>query len=145
MANAKTVNNQKFIEEFVRVATTDQAICAYSGPEAKLKERFHHLGRIVLRLIAAKLRLGPGQYEIHSNKGGVAVSGEVWLYTPFMFLEFSQTSLGPQFMYRTCEPPVNGRWDSGSLPKHGNRWMPYKQLLDLDKACEAFARLKPEA
>lgn len=102
----------------------------------KLKKEFRRLATKVMKELVAAIGLEKGTYDIKYNAGGIAVSGEVWLFAEKFFVEFSQTSLGSMFMYRTCEK----RGDSGSLPKHRNQWMHYRVLEDMPLAAETIAR-----
>jgi hypothetical protein len=88
----------KTVDEFVdlvseRIAYDDQK-----------KRKFHRLGKAVLKLVAKELGLTEGLYEIRSNKGGTAVSGEVILHHNRFYIQFYQTAfLGNCFLYRECD------------------------------------------
>ena len=95
------------------------------------KAQFHRLGKKVLKEVAAKMGLTPGSFDIRSNMGGIAVSGEVTLHGEHIYIQLSQGSFYKMFMYRHC----NGRQDySGGR----NRWMNFLELIDMDKAVIAF-------
>lgn len=97
------------------------------------KAKFHRLGKKVLKEVAAKMGLTPGSFDIRSNMGGIAVSGEVTLHGEHIYIQLSQGSFYKMFMYRHC----NGRKDySGGV----NRWKDFSDLNDLDKAVEYFKR-----
>jgi hypothetical protein len=51
--------------------------CAYDEDQ---KRRFHATARTRPRQLATALRLRAGSFDLRSNKGGVAVSGEVTLH-----------------------------------------------------------------
>ena len=53
------------------------ATCAY---EPERKRRFHAAARARLCKLAAELGLPAGSYDLRSNQGGVAVSGEIILH-----------------------------------------------------------------
>lgn len=83
------------------------------------KEAFHKVARAALRKLAKELGLEKDQYEIRSNKAGIAVSGEVTLHTDpvvrinlnatdwsvvGLYVQVSQSCLGRgrEVMFRTC-------------------------------------------
>lgn len=72
---------------------------------AREKEAFHNTGRARLRKLAAGLGFEKGSYDIRSNKGGVAVSGEVTLHHDRVYVQIAQSMMGPDkgIMFRTCE------------------------------------------
>lgn len=99
---------------------------AYDGSSAAAKDEFHRLGKLVAKMIAAELGLRANQYDISSNKAGIAVGGNVSLHTDSLYLDFG-TSMRGAFMYRTC----TGRKDySGGA----NRWWSYEQFADRPEA-----------
>lgn len=96
----------------------------YSGSAASTKRSFHSLGRKLLKDLANELGLVPGSYEIRSNLGGVAVSGEVTLHHEGLYVQLSDNmGAGAQLLYRTCK----GRRDyCGGT----NNWMSLSRLTD---------------
>lgn len=90
------------------------------------KAEFHRLGRLVCKEIAKALELPTGTFDIRSNKGGIAVSGEVMLHSDSLYLQLSEGvdfGDGRKFMFRYC----NGRKDySGGA----NRWMRWDHLMN---------------
>jgi len=83
------------------------------------KALFHKETKKALRALAQALGLKPGQYDIRSNQGGVAVSGEVMLHTDkavrfdlndtdytevVLYIQVTKSVLGPgrEVMFRTC-------------------------------------------
>lgn len=86
-----------------------QGVDAYSDAGAARKDTLHKAGRSWLRYVAASLGLEPGTYDIRSNMGGIAVSGEVTLHGEGIYVQLSESCLHPgiSVMYRTC----NGRKD----------------------------------
>ena len=96
------------------------------------KEKFHSLGRSVLKKIAKSMGLAPGSFEIHNNRGGIAVSGEVTLHGERIYIQFSQSILGhSKFMFRSCQ----GMKDyTGGF----NQWMKWADLTDYDVAIQRF-------
>lgn len=91
------------------VLKTASDINSYSDAGHELKEAFHAQGMAFLRKLAKALGLPPGTYDVRSNKGGMAVSGEVTLHNDDIYIQLSEScmSRGVSVMYRTC----NGRKD----------------------------------
>jgi len=97
-----------------------QKDCAYNEEQ---KKWFHTIARRRLRLLAAELHFDKDQYDIRSNQGGVAVSGEVTLHHERIYIQASQSALGKDMgiLVRTCE----GRRDyTGGM----NNWLPLTAL-----------------
>ena len=94
--------------------------------DEEAKRRFHSQGAAVLRDLAKELGYQKGDYDLRHNLGGIAVSGEVTLHSDTLYVQLSQSALGPAwgFMWRRC----NGRKDyTGGR----NRWMPWDRFLDI--------------
>jgi hypothetical protein len=107
------------VSEFCDIAITEDL--SYNEEP---KDKWHRLGKKVCKQIADVLGLTPNTYDIRSNKGGIAVSGEVTLHAEHIYIQFAQSCVGGhQFMYRSCK----GRKDyTGGT----NRWMSFEQLRD---------------
>jgi hypothetical protein len=91
------------------------------------KAAFHRVALSRLRRLAVLIGLPKGTYEVRSNKGGIAVSGEITLHGEHIYLQVSQSCMGPgsSILYRTCK----GRKDySGGH----NNFAPLSMLDDLD-------------
>lgn len=72
--------------------------------DARQKEQFHTVGRTRLRQLAKALGLEKGAYDLRSNKGGNAVSGEVTLHSDELYVQISQPFASPHgILIRTCE------------------------------------------
>lgn len=69
---------------------------AYRGVsyDEAAKRTFHTEGRIAMRRLAEALGLEAGAYEIRSNKGGPAVSGEITLHGDEVYVQLSLGGLG---------------------------------------------------
>jgi hypothetical protein len=69
------------------------------------KRLFHHHARRQLRLLADALGLAPGVYDLRSNKGGIAVSGEITMHGDRLYVQASQPATGHDsgVLYRVCE------------------------------------------
>ena len=98
---------------------------------AENKARFHKLGKKFLGQVAKALNLPLGTYDIRSNMGGIAVSGEITLHTDTLYVQLSKGSITNRFFYRSCK----GRKDytGGS-----NQWMDWNQLLNFNETVELF-------
>lgn len=79
------------------------------GYDMDRKAAFHHEARRLLRRLAKALALDADSYDIRSNQGGIAVSGEVTLHGETLYVQVSQSYIGPgsEVLYRQC----NGRKD----------------------------------
>jgi len=116
----------KFIQDFIKQALKDVSY------DQEAKDKFHRLGKKVLKAIAEGMGLQSGSYNIRSNLGGPAVSGEVTLHGEHIYIQFGQFSNGCNgFMYRSC---MNQKDYTGGF----NHWMPFEYLIDLPKACKLF-------
>jgi len=120
----------KLIKDFIAVANKD---LSYSYEP---KTEFHRLGKRVAKKVAVALGLPTGSYDIRSNLGGVAVSGEVTLHGEDIYIQFGKSFSGePRIMYRSCK----GRKDytGGS-----NNFMDVESLQNFDEAISYFQRIR---
>ncbi len=87
--------------------------CSYDEAQ---KRRFHATARSRLKQLAAELRLPHGSFEVRSNKGGIAVSGEVTLHHDQAYIQVGQFGLssGHGILIRTCK----SRRDYTGGPNH---------------------------
>jgi hypothetical protein len=71
-------------------------------PEAK--RLFHTHARRQLLALAAALGLGDGDYDLSSNEAGIAVSGEITLHADRLYVQVSQSCMGPDasILFRSC-------------------------------------------
>jgi hypothetical protein len=92
------------------------------------KDIFHRRARSQLRRLAATLGLKPGAYDLRSNYGGIAVSGEAILHTERLYIQVSQPATGHNsgLLYRVC----NGRKDYIGGP---NNFASLDLLNDVDQ------------
>lgn len=69
------------------------------------KRLFHTHARRQLIELAAALGLTPGAFDLRSNAGGVAVSGEVTLHADHLYVQVSQPATGSDtgILFRSCE------------------------------------------
>lgn len=72
--------------------------------DAEAKTAFHREAKSSLRALARELGLGPEDYDLRSNYGGVAVSGEITLHSNQAYVQISLGCMGPgrEVMYRRC-------------------------------------------
>jgi hypothetical protein len=72
--------------------------------DAAGKRLFHTRARSQLRRLAVALGLEPGSYNLRSNYGGMAVSGEAILHTDRLYVQVSQPVTGHDsgILFRTC-------------------------------------------
>jgi hypothetical protein len=102
---------------------------------AENKAFFHYNAKRILARLAKKMQLPKGSYDIRSNMGGVAVSGEVTLHGEHHYIQLSQSGSGIcQMLVRSCR----GRKDYSGGP---NEWRPFDYLLDLDKLAYEVNRI----
>ncbi len=69
------------------------------------KRLFHTHARRQLLALAAALELGDGDYDLRSNKAGIAVSGEITLHADRLYVQVSQPTTGSDtgILFRSCE------------------------------------------
>jgi hypothetical protein len=76
--------------------------CAYDEAQKRI---FHLTGRKRLKALAAALGFQPGAFDLRSNKGGIAVSGEVTLHHDRLYVQISQSAMGSDsgILIRRCQ------------------------------------------
>jgi hypothetical protein len=108
---------------------------AGEGPAGSNKKAFHSMGKSVMKAIANALKLPEGSYDIRSNYGGIAVSGEITLHAENIYIQASVGVAGGSILYRVCK----GRKDySGGW----NHWMAISDLKNWDSAMYTFKGLE---
>jgi len=72
--------------------------------DAYAKEAFHRNARRRLKQLADALGLPPDAYDLRSNRGGVAVSGEITLHADRVYVQASQPATGHDtgVLFRLC-------------------------------------------
>jgi hypothetical protein len=72
--------------------------------DLEAKRAFHNRARRQLKLLADALGLAPGSYDIRSNAGGIAVSGEVTMHSAHLYVQACQPASGHDsgILFRTC-------------------------------------------
>ncbi len=79
-----------------------QILEKHIGSDAERKAAFHREGKRLLADLA--LRLPGGAYDLRSCLGGPAVSGEIILHGPCIYIQLSEgISRGREILYRRCE------------------------------------------
>ncbi len=121
----------------------------YTEAEHRHKNQFHLTAMRRLRLVAKAMGLEPGQYDVRSNRGGMAVSGEVTLHTEHVYVQVSQPGcMDKGIMFRTCEGRKDysggcNRWaDANSLnyPETMAKWLRPLQLWGEACAADGIAK-----
>jgi hypothetical protein len=76
--------------------------CSY---EPDRKRRFHIVARARLRRLAAELGFPPASFDLRSNQGGIAVSGEITLHHERVYVQVCQpaTRADTGILIRTCQ------------------------------------------
>ena len=77
------------------------AHCSY---EPDRKRRFHSTARARLRQLAYALGFAAGSFDVRSNQGGIAVSGEITLHHDDVYVQVCQpaTRADSGILIRTC-------------------------------------------
>ena len=112
------------IDKVEREATDDAKTLAalvqlpingYSSAAAARKEKFHSLARRQLRKLANALGHSSKDYDLRTNKAGIAVCGETTLHTDTLYVQISAglSGLG-EIMFRA----VDGRQDYHGKHNH---------------------------
>lgn len=109
------MNTEKIFQSLAEIGG---GVSVADNPE--LKERFHKVGRQAARCLATMLGLQKGTYDVRSNMGGIAVSGEITLHGERIYVQFAQSACGPGmgFMFRACL----GRKDYTGRCNHWMEW-----------------------
>lgn len=78
------------------------ASCSY---EPDRKRHFHTVARARLRRLASELGFPPISFDLRSNQGGIAVSGEITLHHERVYVQVCQpaTRADTGILIRTCE------------------------------------------
>ena len=110
--------------------------CAYDEAQ---KRRFHSTARVRLRQLAIALHLPPSSFDLRSNNGGIAVSGEVTLHHERLYVQVSQPAFGGDIgvLIRTCR----GRRDYVGGPNH---FVSLAMLDDVDALANRVRRVAPD-
>src|SRR3546814_2839377 len=77
------------LSHFRRLSMDWYTSCSY---EPDRKRRFHTVARARLRRLAVELGFPPASFDLRSNQGGIAVSGEVTLHHERVYRSEEHTS-----------------------------------------------------
>ncbi len=106
---------------------------------AEAKAEYHRLARRYLKYIAKLLGLPKGSFDVRSNMGGIAVSGEVTLHTDDVYVQLSPFPLTfHDILIRTCK----GRKD---FTGGQNQWLPCSYIPIPFRFAEEVARVMAES
>jgi hypothetical protein len=88
--------------------------------DADAKRLFHIKARRQLLELAEALGFQPADYDLRSNQGGIAVSGEVTLHADRLYVQATQSAMGfdTGILFRSCDGRrdyVGGRNNFASL------------------------------
>lgn len=110
---------------------------AYRGVayDEAAKRTFHSEGRAAMRRLAEALALADGTFDIRSDKGGPAVSGDIILHAEEVWVRLSLGPFGPdhEIAYRK----VRGRSDHIGERNH---WASIRDLLQPDRFAQRIRR-----
>lgn len=124
-------------------------------PSGSKKCIFHKTAKRLLAQIARNsLRLLPNQYDLSSNMGGPAVSGEITLHTDALYIQVSESPFGPvkaNVLVRRCVGrkdfcgEQNHYCDAELLenPEGFNEWLQRRGLIPLDADRYGFQAYNP--
>ncbi|MGO9547088.1 MAG: hypothetical protein ACLPPF_20135 [Rhodomicrobium sp.] len=109
--------------------------CTYDNDQKRL---FHATGRKRLKALAAALGFEPGSYDLRSNLGGIAVSGEVTLHHETLYVQICQPATGSDsgILIRSCE----GRKDYTGGPNHFGPLSSLDDIPQLAHRCRAVLK-----
>lgn len=88
------------------LANITPGIDAYSSSGSAKKEALHSRGKSFLRALAKELDIDAGTFDVRSNLGGIAVSGEVTLHSNNIYIQMSESCIGRGgvgILYRSCK------------------------------------------
>ncbi len=73
--------------------------------DGEAKRAFHNHARRQLKQLADALGLAPGSFDLRSNSGGIAVSGEATLHADHVYVQACQPAAGHDtgLLFRTCQ------------------------------------------
>lgn len=72
--------------------------------DSDAKAVFHKEGRKAMTRLAKALGLQRGQFEVRSNMAGIACSGEIYVHSADLYIQFDLGCMGPgrEVMFRSC-------------------------------------------
>lgn len=127
-----TTADRKVVERFQAALARDASY------DDAAKREWELAGRQLLKLVAKRLGLRGG--KVWFCKGGIAVSGEVILEHPDLWVQLDQGGPDLGLMYRTRSHAAPWRPNPSEAKDGGNQWLPWRRLNDFDRALELLAR-----
>jgi len=94
------------------------------GYDPEAKEAFLKGAMSFARELVKRLGLATADRKIRRNEGGIAVSGEVYVYTPDLFVCIEQSHCGG-FYFRGCDH----LGDNGASMRYPNQWILWDELV----------------
>jgi hypothetical protein len=119
--------NSNEIKRLISIGST------FPGYDDTSKAEFHNLAKKYLKRLASVMELEAGTFTIRSNKGGIAVLGEVTLHSDNLYIQLGGSGGNERFYYR-C---VKGQKD---FTGGRNAWMNYKDITDIHAVAEIFTK-----
>ena len=118
----------------IPAALLAEGINGYSDAAQAKKDAFHRAGKKFFRDLASAIGLQKGSFDVRSNLGGIAVSGEVTLHGESIYVQLSESCMhrGCSILYRTCR----GRKD---FTGGQNRWLRASDMHNTENV-ERFVR-----
>ena len=102
---ANNIRGIKMKSNALEILANLQSVNGYSNDGAARKAKLHKYGKLFLKELANKIGLPENTYDIRSNMGGVAVSGEVTLHADTIYMQLSESVVGAPgigIMFRSC-------------------------------------------
>lgn len=96
------------------------------GYNPAAKEAFLKGARRLANELVKRLGLATAERKIRRNEGGIAVSGEVNVYTPHMYVCIEQGCCAESFYFRGCD----GLGDCGSSMRYPNQFVMFERLAE---------------
>lgn len=110
----KRKTTQRQLRQFCQLANY------FNGYNEDIKDEFHYLGKLILKDLSYYLPYAKSQFKIWSNRGGIAVPGEIMYRAERCFIQLGGSYPMSQFMFRDETQPLGGT----------NMWMFYQNLVD---------------
>jgi hypothetical protein len=114
----------------------------FSYCDEALKRGLHKDAAAYLRMLATELGFDRNNYDMRSNKGGIAVSGEITLHTETLYVQISQWAGHGDclsFLIRGCD----SRKDYSGHTNHSMHLRSHN-VEALLRMCELARRKEPE-
>lgn len=110
------------------------------------KQLWHKKMSAYAREIAKAMGLEKGEFEVRSNKAGIAVLGEVMLHTEHVYVCFGGSVGSPTFFYRGClKGGFKARdYGTGMSGLERNRHLSYESIRDLQGIADTFRTLQDQ-